>query len=52
MPSRWPHEAIDLASDSKVLREALGDHVHGFLIRNKREERDAYKSYVAPYELE
>ena len=35
-------------SGSKVLREALGDHVLEFLIRNKREEWDAYKSYVTP----
>ena len=34
-------EAIRLAADSEVLREALGDHVHEFLIRNKREEWDA-----------
>ena len=46
------HEAIELANGSKVLREALGDHVVEFLIRNKREEWDAYKSYVTPYELE
>jgi glutamine synthetase len=46
------HEAIELASESKVLRGALGEHVHEFLIRNKREEWDAYKSYVTPYELE
>ena len=45
-------EAIHLAADSKVVREALGDHVHEFLIRNKREEWDGYKSYVTPYELE
>jgi glutamine synthetase len=46
------YEAIELASESKVLRDALGDHVHEFLIRNKREEWDSYKSYVTPYELE
>jgi glutamine synthetase len=46
------HEAIERASESKILRDALGDHVHEFLIRNKREEWDAYKSYVTPYELE
>ncbi|HEX9124599.1 MAG TPA: glutamine synthetase family protein, partial [Actinomycetota bacterium] len=46
------YEAIGLAGESKVLREALGDHVHEFLMRNKREEWDAYKSYVTPYELE
>jgi glutamine synthetase len=46
------HEAIELANESKILREALGDHVHEFLIRNKREEWDAYKSYVTPYEID
>src|SRR2546426_2869059 len=44
--------AIREADESKVLREALGDHVHEFLIRNKRQEWDGYKSYVTPYELE
>jgi glutamine synthetase len=46
------HEAIDSASGSKVLREALGEHVHEWLIRNKREEWDAYKGYVTPQELD
>ena len=46
------HDAITLAEESKVLREALGDHVHEFLIRNKRAEWDSFKSYVSPYELE
>jgi glutamine synthetase len=45
-------EAIRLAEESKVLRDALGEHVHEFLIRNKREEWDGYKSYVTPFELE
>jgi glutamine synthetase len=46
------YEAIKLADGSKVLRDALGEHVHEFLIRNKREEWDGYKAYVTPYELE
>jgi glutamine synthetase len=46
------NEAIHLAEESKVLREALGDHVHEFLIRNKREEWDSFKTYVTPYERE
>ncbi len=46
------HDAILLAAESKVLREALGEHVHEYLIRNKREEWDAFKSYVTPYEVE
>ena len=45
-------EAIELASDSKVLRDARGDHVQEFLIRNKREEWDSYKSYVTPLRAE
>ena len=45
-------EAIHLAERSEVLREALGDHVHEYLIRNKREEWDAFKAYVSPFELE
>ncbi|MGH2659707.1 MAG: glutamine synthetase, partial [Actinomycetota bacterium] len=46
------YEAIQLASESKVVREALGEHVLEFLLRNKREEWDSYKAYVTPYELE
>jgi glutamine synthetase len=51
LPEDLP-DAIALAEHSEVLRDVLGDHVHEFLIRNKREEWDAYKSYVTPYELE
>jgi glutamine synthetase len=46
------HEAIRSAEDSKVLRDALGEHVHEWLLRNKREEWDDYKAYVTPFELE
>jgi glutamine synthetase len=46
------YEAIQVSERSELLRETLGDHVFEFLIRNKREEWDAYKSYVTPYELE
>jgi glutamine synthetase len=46
------HEAIDAAEHSDLLREALGDHVIEYLVRNKREEWDEYKGYVTPYELE
>jgi glutamine synthetase len=46
------YEAINVAERSELVRETLGDHVFEYLIRNKREEWDAYKSYVTPYELE
>ena len=51
LPEDLP-EAIELADGSTVLRDALGEHVHEFLIRNKRQEWDDFKSYVTPYELE
>src|SRR5205809_868967 len=51
LPEDLP-DAIALAERSDVLRDVLGDHVHELLIRNKREECDAYKSYVTPYEME
>jgi glutamine synthetase len=51
LPEDLP-DAIALAERSEVLRDVLGEHVHEFLIRNKREEWDAYKPYVTPYELE
>jgi glutamine synthetase len=46
------YEAIQVSERSELVRETLGDHVFEFLIRNKHEEWDAYKSYVTPYELE
>jgi glutamine synthetase len=46
------HDAIGLAERNQVLRDALGTHVHEFLIRNKRAEWDGYKAYVTPYEQE
>ncbi len=46
------YEAITLAADSKVVREGLGEHVHEWLLRNKRAEWDGFKAYVTPYEVE
>jgi glutamine synthetase len=46
------HDAIEQFSQSDLMREALGDHVFEYLIRNKQAEWDAYKAVVTPYELE
>jgi glutamine synthetase len=46
------YEAIKAFDESSFVREALGDHVCDFLIRNKVEEWDQYKMLVTPYELE
>jgi glutamine synthetase len=45
-------EAIHIAEHSDLVRATLGDHVHEFLMRNKREEWDGFKAYVSPFELE
>jgi glutamine synthetase len=46
------YEAIQVAEGSDLLHETLGPHVFNYLVRNKREEWDAYKAHVTPYELE
>ncbi len=45
------HDAIQEFEKSSFVREALGDHVCDFLVRNKLEEWDEYKTLVTPYEL-
>jgi len=45
------HDAITVAEGSDLLREALGDHVHEYLIRNKLAEWDEFKAQVTPFEL-
>jgi glutamine synthetase len=45
-------EATDLAANSKLVREALGDHVFEKFIANKRIEWDRYRTHVSQFELE
>lgn len=45
-------EAIDLALESKLLRETLGEHVFTYLIESKMAEWDEYRTVVHPYEIE
>ncbi|OGS07670.1 MAG: glutamine synthetase [Elusimicrobia bacterium RIFOXYA12_FULL_51_18] len=44
-------EAIEEAEKSKLLREALGEHVFGKFIENKRIEWDSYRTQVTDYEI-
>jgi glutamine synthetase len=46
------NEAIECFEQSSFVREALGDHVCEYLIRNKKAEWDEYKMMITPYELE
>ena len=44
-------EAINLAQDSELLRQTLGDFVFDTLIRNKKMEWGEYRSTVTDYEI-
>jgi glutamine synthetase len=46
------NEAIKEFEKSSFVREALGDHVCDYLIRNKVAEWDEYKMLITPYELQ
>ena len=46
------HDAIAAFGQSSLMREALGDHIFEYLIRNKQAEWDDYKAIVTPYELD
>ena len=45
-------EAVQLAEGSKLVREALGEHVFNSFIENKKKEWDSYRTQVSEYELE
>ncbi len=44
-------EALAEMEGSELLAETLGEHVFDFFLRNKRNEWDAYRRSVTPYEL-
>jgi glutamine synthetase len=45
------YQAIKKFEESTFVREALGDHVCDYLIRNKWAEWDEYKTLITPYEI-
>jgi glutamine synthetase len=46
------NDAVDRMETSELVREALGEHVFEFFIRNKREEWAEYKTQVSQFELD
>ena len=46
------NEALDEMEASELVREALGDHIFEWFLRNKRVEWNEYQRQVTPYELE
>lgn len=45
-------EAVEAFAASKLMRDVLGDHVHGFLVESKRAEWEAYRAHVSSWELD
>ncbi len=45
-------EALDEMEKSELVREALGEHIFEWFLRNKRSEWRDYKSHVSQWELE
>lgn len=45
-------EAIDVMAKSDLVRDAIGEHVFEWFLRNKRSEWAAYKTHVSQFELE
>jgi glutamine synthetase len=46
------HEALDRMEGSDLVREALGEHIFEWFLRNKRAEWAEYQRRVTPFELE
>ncbi len=44
-------EALDEMERSELVREALGEHIFEWFLRNKRAEWSEYKAQVTPFEL-
>ncbi|MBE6470237.1 MAG: glutamine synthetase [Coriobacteriaceae bacterium] len=45
-------EAVDNFEESQLMREVLGEHIHQFLVDEKRREWNEYRKSVSQWELE
>jgi glutamine synthetase len=45
-------EAVAITEQSDLVREALGDHIFGKFIANKKMEWDQYRTHVSNYEID
>jgi glutamine synthetase len=46
------HDAVALMEGSDLVADALGERLFEWFVRNKREEWEAYRTYVTPFEVE
>ena len=45
-------EAVELFAESELMKEVLGEHIHSFLVKVKREEWNEYQRQVSGWELD
>ncbi len=44
-------EAVEIFAHSELMKEALGEHIHTFLVEKKREEWNEFQCHVSDWEL-
>ena len=45
-------EAVELFAESELMKEVLGEHIHSFLVKVKREEWNEYQRQVSNWEFD
>ncbi len=45
-------QAVELFAGSRLMREVLGEHIHSYLVQEKRREWNEYQSSVSSWELD
>ncbi len=44
-------EALDVFEDSQFMKDALGEHIHGFFLKKKRDEWHKFESTITEWEI-
>ncbi len=44
-------EALDVFEDSQFMKDALGEHIHSFFLKKKRDEWDKFESTITEWEI-
>lgn len=48
---RSPKEALDVFEDSQFMKDALGEHIHSFFLKKKRDEWHKFESTITEWEI-
>ena len=44
-------EALDVFEDSQFMKDALGEHIHSFFLKKKRDEWHKFESTITEWEI-